>query len=344
MNFCTLFDKDFNALGSWTQHVVSTYKLTKRAYDYDDLSVVCQGFENSKNACYVVLYDSWGVAKYVAFSGIPTTDKDGLTTIKGSDCRCLFNQEIPLDFSIKEGSNYKYNTLGGIYTYLLKDCLEEYDIMIDYEIDVSEAEGIAWDESKISRTLEIRNLYETIQAVNNLYDCIVIPEIKVNDEGRYFLQFTVKRLTNMCYIRLSDYDTNISIGSNFVNRVVCKGEAQTRSLYINKFNEITTLNADALIPPRIKVIEADTFEEAVTQGYEELSNNLYKDRVKINLNTKFGSRLKNVDLTYKGEFSDYYGADSDMTKVLPVYAVSEDNNGNKSIEFGRLSTYWFLDN
>lgn len=346
MNFCCLYDKDFKALGKWTSHLCSSFKLVKRAYDYDELEVECQGFENSKDASYIILHDKYGNPLYCAFCGIPTTKKN-LTKIKAIDCREIFNQDIYLDFSILDSDgSYKYKTLGDLYTYLLKDCLSDYNIGVSYEIDTLEASILEWDEEKISRTKAIRNVYEMIQAVNNLYNCIVVPEVGVESAtGTYYLKFTVKRIVNTIPIKLSDYGAETSQNSNIINRIVCISGSQKQILYLQKDNTIssTYVEDNALLPPRIETIEKDTLEEAISDGYSKLADSMYKDRVKINLNTKNGERLKNVDLTYFADISEYNPADTNSVKRLPVYAISIDSSENKTIEFGRLSTYWFLD-
>lgn len=347
MNFCCLYDKNFKALGKWTSHLCSSFKLTRRAYDYDELEITCQGFENSGSACFVVLYDNYGNPLYCAFSGIPTT-QDKLTKIKGIDCREIFNQDIYLDLGIKNNDgSYKYNTLSAIYTYLLKDCFANLNLGVDYEINTSEADFSEWDESLINRTKEIRNVYEVIQSVNNLYNCVVIPGIRTDaTTGTYKLVFTVKSIVNVVPIKLSDYEVRTSLNTNVVNRVICVSGDLSQTIYLFKDNTISKTydSSKVLMPPRIETIEDDTdLATAIKKGYEKLADSMYKDRVKINLHSKNGVRLKDLDFTYFADISEYNPADTNSVKRLPVYAISIDSKGNETIEFGRLSTYWFLD-
>ena len=218
---------------------------------------------------------------------------------------------------------------------------------MDYEINTSEADFSEWDESLINRTKEIRNVYEVIQSVNNLYNCVVIPGIRTDaTTGTYKLVFTVKSIVNVVPIKLSDYEVRTSLNTNVVNRVICVSGDLSQTIYLFKDNTISKTydSSKVLMPPRIETIEDDTdLATAIKKGYEKLADSMYKDRVKIDLHSKNGVRLKDLDFTYFADISEYNPADTNSVKRLPVYAISLDSKGNETIEFGRLSTYWFLD-
>ena len=88
----------------------------------------------------------------------------------------------------------------------------------------------------------------------------------------------------------------------------------------------------------------DDYDEAI----QKLNENRYKDKVTINLNTKLGSTLEDVDFRYMGVINQYLPADyengaENTVKELPVMSIKEDSKGNKSLTFGRLSDFWFMD-
>ena len=90
------------------------------------------------------------------------------------------------------------------------------------------------------------------------------------------------------------------------------------------------------------------FNEAKAEAIQKLNENRYKDKVTINLNTKLGSTLEDVDFRYMGVINQYLPADyengaENTVKELPVMSIKEDSKGNKSLTFGRLSDFWFMD-
>lgn len=358
MMFACLYDNEFNSLGKWTQHIVSEWSLTRKAFEFDELSLTCKGFENSKHACYIGLHDETGKLKYLAFCGIPVT-KNGLTTINGVDCRQLLNQKIKLDFTIGGKNNYQVHDVQSLYQYLLKDCLSGLNLGVSLaDPNLSDAVSILdWKEDSISRSSSVQNLFDTIQAVNNLYDCIVLVEPYYDiDTNKYKLQFCVRRIANEINIKLSDYDVQMSLSQNITNQVICTDKTQSITYYLYNDNTIGTEfdSQKSLMPPRIETIEKDPsdydedsestpFKDACIEGMELLLNSRYKDKVTIDLNTKLGSTLKNVDLTYLANITEYNPADPDSTKRLPVMSVKEDSKGNKQLSFGRLSDYWFME-
>lgn len=361
MKWACLYDSDFNPLGNWTQHLVSEWSLTKRAYEFDDLTLTCQGFENSKHACFIGLHNETGALEYVAFCGIPTT-QNGLTTIKGIDCRQLFNQEIKLDFSIlsETTGGYQINSVKSLYQYLLKDCLASLNLGIDYgDPDLRDLDNVppdAWKEENISRSAKVQSLYDAIQAANNLYDCVVLVVPGVDySTNKYTLGFAVRRITNLINIKLSDYDVKMSLSQNIINRVICTDDTSTRTYYLYNDNTIgTEYDAEkVLMPPRYQTIEKDqadyeddptqALKDACTEGLDILYDNRYKDKVSIDLHTKLGSTLQDVDFSYFANITEYNPADPDSSKTLPVLSIKEDSKGNKKIEFGRLSDYWFME-
>lgn len=345
--FACLYDREFTPLGKWTQHVASEWTLTRKAYEFDELTVTCRGFENSRKACFIGLHEETGRLKYVAFCGIPTT-KGKLTTVKGVDCRQIFNQSILLDFTAKDSSGaYRIRSVDGLYSYLLQDCLSGLNLGIDYDVDVKEAELVEWQEDLLARNKKVQSLYDVIQAANNAYNLVVLVGATVDSESnKYRLTFTVKRIYNERNIKLSDYDVRMTLNQNIVNRTIARSSSGSEArYYLYNDNTIgTAYSADkCLYPPRIETIESDDFDEAKAEARQTLLDNRFKDKVTIDLSTKLGSTLRDVDFTYFLNVSEYNPADPDTVKRLPVFSIKEDSKGSKTISLGRLSDYWFME-
>jgi hypothetical protein len=377
MSWACLYDRQFKPLGTWTQHVVSEWSLTRKAYEFDEFKLTCKGFENSRNACYIALFSNTGKIQYLSFCGIPVT-KDELTTVSGIDCRQLFNQTIMLDLGARNANGeFKINSVKSLFKYLLNDRekTEEdgLDLGIDYEVDTSDLMVFSandWKEEAISREKKVQELWKVIQTACNLYNVVVIAEAQIDAiENQYKLVFKVMRITEKKNIKLSDYDVRMSNTQNVVNRAIATNGSDSKTYYLtNRYEvkEYSTNSKDRLYPPRIATIYKDptdyedeaqeqgktqeqvAFNEAKAEAIQKLNENRYKDKVTINLNTKLGSTLEDVDFRYMGVINQYLPADyengaENTVKELPVMSIKEDSKGNKSLTFGRLSDFWFMD-
>lgn len=377
MSWACLYDRQFKPLGAWTQHVVSEWSLTRKAYEFDEFKLTCKGFENSRNACYIALFSNTGKIQYLSFCGIPVT-KDELTTVSGIDCRQLFNQTIMLDLGARNANGeFKINSVKSLFKYLLNDRekTEEdgLDLGIDYEVDTSDLTVFSandWKEEAISREKKVQELWKVIQTACSLYNVVVIAEAQVDAiENQYKLVFKVMRITEKKNIKLSDYDVRMSNTQNVVNRAIATNGSDSKTYYLtNRYEvkEYSTNSKDRLYPPRIATIYKDptdyedeaqeqgktqeqvAFNEAKAEAIQKLNENRYKDKVTINLNTKLGSTLEDVDFRYMGVINQYLPADyengaENTVKELPVMSIKEDSKGNKSLTFGRLSDFWFMD-
>ncbi len=377
MSWACLYDRQFKPLGAWTQHVVSEWSLTRKAYEFDEFKLTCKGFENSRNACYIALFNNTGKIQYLSFCGIPVT-KDELTTVSGIDCRQLFNQTIMLDLGARNANGeFKINSVKSLFEYLLNDRekTEEdgLDLGIDYEVDTSDLTVFSandWKEEAISREKKVQELWKVIQTACNLYNVVVIAEAQVDAiENQYKLVFKVMRITEKKNIKLSDYDVRMSNTQNVVNRAIATNGSDSKTYYLtNRYEvkEYSTNSKDRLYPPRIATIYKDptdyedeaqeqgktqeqvAFNEAKAEAIQKLNENRYKDKVAINLNSKLGSTLDDVDFRYIGVINQYLPADyangaENTIKELPVMSIKEDSKGNKSLTFGRLSDFWFMD-
>lgn len=377
MSWACLYDRQFKPLGAWTQHVVSEWSLTRKAYEFDEFKLTCKGFENSRNACYIALFSNTGKIQYLSFCGIPVT-KDELTTVSGIDCRQLFNQTIMLDLGARDANGeFKINSVRSLFDYLLNDRekTEEggLDLGIDYKVDTSDLTVFStndWKEEAISREKKVQELWKVIQTACNIYNVVVIAEAQIDAiENQYKLVFEVMRITEKKNIKLSDYDVRMSNTQNVVNRAIATNGTDIKIYYLtNKYEvkEYSTNSKDRLYPPRIVTIYKDpadyedeaqeqnkttaqvAFNEAKAEAIQQLNENRYKDKVVINLNTKLGSTLDDVDFKYMGVINQYLPADyengaENTIKELPVMSIKEDSKGNKSLTFGRLSDFWFMD-
>jgi len=346
--FICLYDHQFKALGTWTQHVAKEWSLTRKAFEADDFSATCSDWGNSKNACFVGLHSPSGSLEYIAFCGIPVT-KGKLTTVTGCDCRHIFNQNIRVALNKQNTSGtYAINDCVSLFTYLLKGVFSDSGISlgIDYEIDVSDTSFCTWNESAIARETSIANIWDLIQKFNAVYNTVMTVEWSVKTGTNvYALKFVVRRIYQSRALKLSDYDIVMKLNQNTVNRVVATDGSSSITYYLYNDNTVGTVfdASKCLFPPRIFTISSDDFSTAKAKAIDKLNDNRFQDRVTIDRTTKLGSTLSDLDFTFFGDLTGYNAADLSTSKRLPVSAIKTDSNGMNKVEFGRLSDYWFLE-
>ena len=363
VGFICLYDHEWNALGNWTQHVAKSWNLKRKAQESDEFNAICKDFENSKDACFVALHEPTGGLKYACFCGIPKTNENGFTTITGIDCRTLFNQEMMVNYTSLP-SSYEV-TVADLFQYLMWDVFVENGWLtinsgtgavtnnnfgVDFAIDLTDLSllGNVWNESYINRTDEIRNVWEELLKACACYDLYIKADISVDSNtNKYKLTFSVRRIYNTRSIKLSDYNVKMKLNQNITNRVIVRhgsGNVYYETLYLYNDNTIGYMITNKMLfPPVTQTIYKESLSEAVADAYKILQENRFKDRVVIDLSSKLGSTLEDMDFSFYGDLVGYNPADSSSIKRLPVSAVSTDSNGKKVLEFGRLSEYWFLD-
>lgn len=355
IGYVCLYDHTWKALGKWSQHIAKSWSVNRKAFELDEFSVECQGFENSKNACFVILHGPTGQVKYASFCGIPFT-KNGITHITGIDCRNIFNQEIIVDYDKrKSGGGYYSDSVMSLFEYLMNQVLVDNGIKsqlgIEYVLDLDDLSFMSgdWVEDYIVRTAEVRNVWKELMAACHAYNVVITTSVQVDSENNvYKLKFKVAREIYERRIKLSDYDVVMQLNQNIVNRAIYCSSADPATkyrLFLYNDNTIgTTYDADKVVfPPVTQTFMEDDIDEARVNAYQALNDSRYKDRVTIDLNSKLGSTLRDLDFTFYGILVGYNPADESSDKKLPVCGLYEDHEGQKKIQFGRLSEYWFMD-
>lgn len=336
--FVVLYDKNFKALGKRTTYLCNSWKLTRKAFEFDELTITSQKIDYSSKVVFVGLHDQRGRLKYMALSGVPTT-REGITTIKAVDIRQMLDQELEIDLT-------SVSTVSALYKYLL-ELPKNLDVLgATYSVDVSATNNIAWKDDAIVRNKEIGNLWDTIQAVNMIYDCFIDVECDFETNS---IVLKVKQIVNVLSLKLEDFgEAKVMNDNTCINRVICKSSSSTMTKTFYLLNDDSILEKNTLenfkeqviYPGRIKTFEADTLSEAISNGLKELYNNRFKQKVEIACDNKLSYIFENIDLDAFGDIYGYNNADNSTYKRLPVSSITEDDKGSKKVVFGRLSPYW----
>lgn len=361
MSYLCLYNKNFQALGQWNQHRVSKFSLKRKAQELDEFTATCQEWADSKDACFVGLHDDVGKLSYLCLAGIPST-KDHLTDFIGTDLRAIFDQEVKIDYSARTSSgSYSINSASSLFKYLMVDLIDSIAglyIGFDYEVNVDEVtQGyVDWDDSCVYEAAFVGNVLKEIQRLCRFYNLFVSVEISVNrNTNRYALTFRLKRIINVRPIRLADFQVTMRRDANVINMAIAMAGSRRSVLYLHNDDTVdSTFSASKqLFPVKCKTFEvevddstteAEAFEKALSDAQSALLKNRYRDRCQIDLrNQPSAYTVSDMDFTFFGDLSGYNPADSSTVKRLPVSEIDYDDNGKKTIVFGYLSEYWFLD-
>lgn len=334
--FVTLYNKKFEAIGSRTTYLCNSWTLIRKAYEFDEFTVKTKQIENSTSAIFVGLHEDKGTLKYMGLLGVPTT-LAGITTIKAVDIRQILDQEVNIDLTL-------IKTVQELYEYLLSIPKTLNVLGATYKVDANDVKELNLNEDTITRSKEIGNLWDTIQAVNMIYGCFVTSEVNFIE---HVITLKVKRLTNVLNLKLEDFgEAKVMSDKTTVNRVVCTDGKTSYTFYLlNDDNILEARDVEAfrdqiVYPRKIKTIEKEDINEAVSEGLKELYNNRFKEKVEIACENQLRYIFDKIDLDTYGDIYGYNSADDSTYKRLPVASISEDSNGKKKVTFGRLSPYW----
>lgn len=360
MSFLCLYDKNFNALGSWNQHRVKSYRLKRKSQELDEFEAVCQEWEDSKNACFVGLHEDDGTLSYLCFSGIPYT-KDHLTTVNGTDCLALFDQEIVIDYSQRTASgSYSIDSCASLFQFLLKGIFStnqrNIPIGFDYEVNVDDVIDayVIWDGVCVYDEPMKLNVLGEIKRLCRFYGLFVLPEVSVDrTTNKYVLTFRVRRIHNQRAIRLADYNVTMTRDSNSINMAIATCGSSSARYYLHNDDTVdTTYSASTQLFPLkcreyVEEVGDDataSFDKAKTNAKSALLKARFRDRCRIDLRNQINAKsISDMDFTFIGLLTGYNPADPSTVKALPVAEIEYDQTGKKAIVFGFLPEYWFLD-
>lgn len=241
--YLALFDSNWNALGGVTTHMCHSWSLTRRAYEMDSMTAVCEQIEHSADAVYCGLFENNGTLRWVGLAGMPK-DEGGLTTVNAVDLRNVFRQEVLIDYDWHYG---KGKTIRAVIEHLLdipKDAVSQYRIPlgIDYTSDASELEqsGIVWSDSYLPAEPEVGNLWEVLQDLCMRLGFCIVAEASIGANG-WTVEFVARPLEKTYGVKLSDFSKarvrNDSMGANMIQVVDMVAKQVIERYYVVRFIE-----------------------------------------------------------------------------------------------------------
>lgn len=345
--YYVLYDKDFEAIGKRKSYPVSSWSYKRKAFEFSELKIEGYQVESTNGACYVGLHEDRGSIKALMYSGVPKTE-NGKTVINAVDVRQLLNCDAVIDLRTVD-------TVPGLYANLLGLVSSEYNnVGVNITIDLADLviNPIEFKEETIERFVQVGNIWQTLQAINAIYECYVDALV---DPVQKEIIFKVRVISEEINLKLSDFELpKVKNDFTATNRAVCidkayeEGTGGTKVVYYLLSDDTVVLEADApadkiIYPPRMKVFKDEDIDKAKAQGIQELYKNRFKANVEISRNNQMGYLLDNIqDFNWKANIYGFNSDDYKTYKTLPVMEIYEDDKGVRKIKFGRLEEYWWL--
>jgi len=360
--FIALFDKDFRAIGSdRTTYYVSSWSLTRRAYEMDSFTATCAEIANSAKAMYVGFFEKEGKLRYLALSGMPKNEKS-LTKVTALDIRRVFLQKCWMGYSsfqsapaVKAWVSYLLN---------LPKAIAGGYLGIDYSVDVSDFDtnAKAWVAGSIASADGEGDVWEELQAAMMRYGFTLVVEGNITTDPATgvtsgSVAIAAKVISKTHSVKLKDFDhARVVDESTDANRALAKSGSSSEEYWIVNYpngDEAVLAKAGAMAavgagtaflryPARYEIYSDDDFAKARASAQNAMEKNRYKGSVELSLDVPLGKELRSADLWSRGQIYGYNAADDSTARILPMMWIREDSNGSMSCCFGRLDDYYYL--
>ena len=337
----TFYNKDFIALQNNSSLNVenTSWKIIKRAVDFDDFSLTSQAFVEDVNPTFVVMADNFGRYVYGAFAGVPQITKDNKMKLDASDLKTIFNNEILLTLGT-------YTTLKQFIQHVFNEFkIQNIQQSFNIELDLTDIENVFLDDVFIPETkLKVYNFWKDILVpYMKYYDCYMNSILDIKNKK---IKFSIKR-TNKHYLPLHLWEYDLK---NYGKWVASVNEAQAvvslngsltydAKYILTSNNAITTdENNRDLYPIKKNIILKETDDstkvnellfEGRVEALKTLINNRYNESIKINANNIQSYEKADFDTSF-----NIYVEKGVLYKTLPLGEIQIDNKENKILKIG----------
>lgn len=332
------YDRNLNTIGS--TYVLEKWRRTRRAYDYDDMSIEGERIPDNAEPFFIVVNDKTG---HINFSGLASTpendDETNKTKITIKDYRTLFNSDIVVDWS-----DYAGTTLKSLFDMVLGEWkTQNGEIGFDnIEFNTDGIADVLLDtEIALGAEKESFSVYEFIS--ENMYYYSVFVETLLDVYAKK-LTFTFKKVgTRKVTVKLADFGIG-KVAKDF-------GEYNQATVYTANFekhgvwiltadNEIAKMEGgksfNRIYPVKNKNFvassgESDDLYSAVYDAVMGLATNRYTESFDLDVSSNpAGVYIENIGFDTSVEV---YTADG-YYKTLPVGEIEQDSDDTHIIRVG----------
>lgn len=332
--YCILYDRNFNSFEN--AFIVESLKWVRRAYDLDDINVVCEEINVSTEPFFVVIKEDTGQTIVSGLASTPNiTTNNGKSTIIVKDLLTLFNTDIIL---LGAGLNNFDQFISRVLTDFNRFNFNLPNITINFNSNLSDV--------VVNDVLPNHDTY--YNAKNIILSLLLIKDLYYN----YSIDIKTKTLIFNFYksgtitknIKLADFfNTEIKKQFGDINqvRIYVRGETATsRAIYSlgidnNIYTGELTGNANRLYPVKNKIFFANSsstqdINTAKIDALTELAKRRYQENVNIEISDNFNlERFKNI--TFSTRFQ-VINNENLIYKTLPLGEIEVQRNNTNNLD------------
>lgn len=330
--YFVLYDRFLKTIGE--TYVVESWSRTRRAVDFDDLSVVGEKIPQSANPFLVVVNDRKGKQMFSGLASTPIIDeKQKKTSISLKDYATMFNTEIIVNWG-----NFSGEFLSDYLSFVFETWLSQTDVGFPgILLDASNVSNIPLEhEYTVGTGIESVSMSSLIFGALNFYDLYYTTELSLSKKTITFCFCPAFQKT--ISIRLKDFNID-TVEKSFgaYNRV-----SVYDSLY-NKVEEwaLTEDNKVVKLPSKAPLLYPAKNRNFISQGEDissarydalvSLSGNRYQENIDLAVHANRSAvDLSTVDFSYG---VDVYTEDG-FYRNLPVGEIETDSAGKNIVRLG----------
>lgn len=326
--YITFYDRNFKALADNSSQLIESFSRTRRAYDFNEFSCVCEPLTIDAQPVFGVIRKNNGDYDYAVLNPVLDIDRNNKGNVSCRDLKAVFNTEVIYDFSSFSGGNIET-----FLTFLFKGWRDFDDCGFNVEIDFADdCKNITVIENTLPANKGIYNVFEVMKKIFGVYDLYMTARLDIRAKKIICHVGLTKHFVKI--INIDEYPNTFGRVAADINTAVAYKDDFSESIrwYLLSDNSITMDRSKRdIFPTRSKIFTSEKLEEASFDAVGELAENRYQDQIDINVYESADyDRLRSVD--FDTSFQIY--CKGKFYKTLPIGEIIDNEKNEMTIKIG----------
>lgn len=326
--YITFYNEDFKPLSDNSSLAIETFSLSKRAYDLNEFTCVCEPIDLKVYPFFAVIRNDKGKDWYYCLAPIVTRTSDNKSQVVARDLKGLLNSECFLPPGHFYGKNQLKNYIDDIFTAWKST---DYYGFNKITFDTSDLANYEAPEAIFAPgEAGFYNAFELLKKAMAYYEIYIDTKIDIATQT---LTFIVKRngekLEN---VHLEDYgivEFNKSAPAFTIAVASTNDFTIQEKWYLDDDGEITgTGSSEMVLPSCVKSFLADTIDSARVEAILALAEE--RNQEAIELEVSENDRL--YDIGFDTRINVYYN--KTYYDTLPIGQITDNEKGERKITLG----------
>lgn len=326
--YITFYSNDFQPQSDNSSLVIETFSLSKRAYDLNEFTCVCEPIDFNVQPFFAVIRSDKGKDWYYCLAPIVTRTSDNKSQVVARDLKGLLNSECFLPPGHFYGKNQLKNYIDDIFTAWKST---DYYGFNKITFDTSDLANYEAPEAIFApREAGFYNAFELLKKAMAYYEIYIDTKIDIATQT---LTFIVKRNGETIEnVHLEDYgivEFNRSAPAFTIAVASTNDFTIQEKWYLNYDGEITgSGSSEMVLPSCVKSFLADTIDSARVEAILALAEE--RNQEAIELEVSKNDRL--YDIGFDTRIFVYYN--KRPYDILPIGQITDNEKGERKITLG----------